>query len=78
MYYTYIIELKNKAKYIGFSSDLKNRIKDHIIGSVSQTKNFRPIKLIFYAAFENKLRALKFEQYLKTPSGFAFRNKRLI
>jgi len=57
---------------------LKNRIKDHIIGSVSQTKNFRPIKLIFYAAFENKLRALKFEQYLKTPSGFAFRNKRLI
>ena len=78
MYYVYLLELRNKTKYTGFSSSLKNRIKDHINGYVSQTKNLRSIKLIFYAAFENKLKALNFEKYLKTPSGFAFRNKRLI
>lgn len=78
MYYVYLLELRNKTKYAGFSSNLKNRIKDHINGNVSQTKNLRPIKLIFYSAFESKLNALNFEKYLKTPSGFAFRNKRLI
>lgn len=78
MYYVYILELKNKTKYTGFSSNLKNRIKDHINGNVSQTKNLRPLELIFYTAFKNKLKTLNFEKYLKTPSGFAFRNKRLI
>jgi len=36
------------------------------------------LKLVFYAAFETKKKALDFEKYLKTNSGFAFRNKRLI
>jgi len=78
VHYVYILELKNKIKYVGFSSNLKKRIKEHISGNVNQTKNNRPIKLIYYSAFESKLNALKFEKYLKTPSGFAFRNKRLI
>lgn len=78
MYYVYILYLSNKTHYIGFSSDLKNRVQNHFIGNVNQTKNLRPVKLIFYAAFENKPTALNFEKYLKTPSGFAFRNKRLI
>jgi len=78
MYYVYILELNNKTKYTGFSSKLTERIKEHIIGNVSQTKNLRPFKLLYYAAFESKLNALNFEKYLKTPSGFAFRNKRLI
>lgn len=54
------------------------RVRDHIAGTVSQTKNLRPLKLIFYAGFSSKLKALHFETYLKTPSGFAFRNKRLL
>jgi len=45
---------------------------------VLSTKNLRPAKLIFYAAFLNNRKALAFEKYLKSSSGFAFRNKRLI
>lgn len=78
MYYVYILQLKDKSYYHGSAADLKNRIKDHADGFVVSTKNLRPFKLIFYAAFISKKKALQFEKYLKTTSGWAFRNKRLI
>ncbi len=78
MHYVYILLLKNKKYYVGYSSNLKQRIKQHQQGLVSSTKNLRPIKLIFYAAFLDKNKALNFEKYLKSSSGFAFRKKRLI
>lgn len=78
VYYVYILKVKGDTYYIGYSSDLKQRIREHEGGNVSQTKNLRPLRLVFYSAFESKLRALNFEKYLKTNSGFAFRNKRLV
>ncbi|HSW88018.1 MAG TPA: GIY-YIG nuclease family protein [Candidatus Saccharimonadales bacterium] len=76
MYYAYILRLKDKTYYHGSSDDLKERIKTHKYGLVESTKNLRPFKIIYYAAFETK--TFGFEKYLKTSSGFAFRNKRLI
>lgn len=78
MYYAYILQLKDLPYYHGYSDDLKERIKDHQSGIVESTKNLRSVKLVFYAAFSTKKKALDFESYLKTSSGFAFRNKRLI
>lgn len=78
MYYVYLVRLKNNTYYTGYSSNLKKRIEEHHKGNIPQTKNLRPVKLIFYAAFSSKKKALGFEKYLKTSSGFAFRNKRLI
>jgi putative endonuclease len=78
MFYVYILKLQKNKYYIGFSSNLKRRIEAHKKGNISHTKNFRPLTLVFYAAFKNKLKALEFERYLKSSSGFAFRNKRLI
>lgn len=78
MYYVYILQLTDKTYYIGFSGDLQNRVRAHQKGLVSQTTSKRPLKLVFYAAFESKLKALHFEKYLKSSSGFAFRNKRLV
>lgn len=78
MYYVYILQLKDKTFYIGYSSDLKQRVTAHQKGEISQTKNLRPLKLAYYSAFISRLKALHFEKYLKTNSGFAFRNKRLI
>lgn len=63
---------------MGYSSNLKQRVNSHQKGEISQTKNLRPVKLAHYSAFESKLKALQFEKYLKTTSGWAFRNKRLI
>lgn len=78
MYYAYIIQLRDHTYYHGSATDLKERLKNHENGTVESTKNLRPIKLVFYAAFSSKLKALQFEKYLKTTSGWAFRNKRLI
>ncbi|MDP3994361.1 MAG: GIY-YIG nuclease family protein [bacterium] len=77
MYYVYILKLKNGKYYIGYSSDLKQRIREHKNGRVATTKKF-PIKLIQYSAFEKKVNATNFEKYLKSSSGFAFRNKHLV
>ena len=66
MYYVYIIQSKAfPQKYIGFSEDLKQRIKDHNAGACPHTAKFKPWKLNFYAAFETKQRAMDFERYLK-------------
>ena len=78
MFYVYILRLSNNSYYIGYSSDLKERIKYHNYGLVPSTKNLRPVKLIYYSAFLSQKKATDFEKYLKTSSGFAFRNKRLI
>ena len=78
MYYVYILRLIDKSYYIGYSIELKKRIKAHNDGLVESTKNLRPVQLIYYSAFISKDKAVKFEKYLKSSSGFAFRNKRLI
>lgn len=80
MFYVYIIQsikFPNQF-YIGFSTNLKERIKEHNKGGSTHTSKFKPWKLIFYSAFENKKLALDFEKYLKSGSGVAFKNKRLI
>ena len=78
MHYVYILRLRDLRYYVGYSSDLKNRIKEHRRGGVRATRLFRPLDLVFYASFLNKKKALSFETYLKSSSGTAFRNKRLI
>jgi len=78
VYYVYVLRLKNKSFYHGYSKNLKQRLKEHLNGNSTFTKNLRPVKLVFYAAFYTKGKAVKFEKYLKSSSGFAFRNKRLV
>ena len=80
MYYVYIlksINYQNKI-YIGFTEDLKERLKTHNSGYSKHTNKFKPWKLILFICFPNKQKAINFEKYLKTSSGIAFRNKRLL
>ncbi|MBA3724680.1 MAG: GIY-YIG nuclease family protein [Candidatus Levybacteria bacterium] len=78
MYYTYILKLSNKDYYTGSTSNLKQRVKDHQEGNNISTKPFRPLKLVYYCAFSTKSQAIKFEMYLKSGSGNAFRNRHLV
>ena len=78
MFYTYILRLENGQYYTGFTKDLKARLEKHDHHSVPTTSRIRPEELVFYAAFNTAKKALDFERYLKSSSGFAFRNKRLI
>lgn len=78
MYYVYLIQSQDhpQQRYIGFTEDLKARLKDHNAGKSKHTAKFYPWRLISYHAFEDKRTAQEFEYYLKTGSGKAFANKR--
>ncbi len=66
MYYVYILKSeKDKKIYIGYTSNLKLRYKEHHNGEVKSTKNRRPLELIYYEAYKNKKDAQDRENYLK-------------
>jgi putative endonuclease len=78
MYYVYLLKLNDGSIYTGSTPDLKKRIKEHNNGKCESTKNFRPVELVWFCAFRTRLQARRFEDYLKSGSGQAFRNKRLV
>lgn len=63
--------------YVGYTDDLRQRLKAHNSGKVSHTKKFKPWRLNTYIAFSDEKRAIEFEDYLKSHSGRAFAAKRL-
>ncbi|HAU66528.1 TPA: excinuclease ABC subunit C [Candidatus Uhrbacteria bacterium] len=78
MYYVYLLKLSSGSIYTGSTPDLKRRLEEHKTGKTESTKMFRPVTLIWYCAFPSRLQARRFELYLKSGSGQAFRKKRLI
>jgi len=79
MHYTYILQsTRDQTYYIGVTSDLKRRLQEHNAGGVRYTKSKRPWNVIWYGSFVTKEKAVAFETYLKSSSGHAFRNKRLV
>lgn len=81
MFYTYVLYCTNKDSrkilYIGSTTDLKNRYKEHVKGEVKTTKNFTKIILVYYEACLSKQDARKRELQLKTGFGRGYLNKRL-
>lgn len=71
MHYFYILQsLKNKKLYLGFTPNLKERIKSHNGGENKATKPNIPYELIYYSAFKNEKDAINCEQYFKTTAGW--------
>lgn len=69
-YYVYI--LYNKLKnfmYVGYSEDLKERVRYHNGGHVTSTKFYKPLELIHYEAYRSMKDAKRREGYLKTNKG---------
>jgi len=78
MHYVYLIKQCNGDYYQGETVDLKRRIEEHQKGWNKSTSRYLPIRLICYLAFVDRAKAREFERYLKTGSGYAFRNKHLV
>jgi putative endonuclease len=64
-------------RYLGMTSNLKQRLQEHNAGKSSHTSKFKPWKLTAYIAFTDRSKAEAFERYLKSGSGHAFARKRL-
>lgn len=78
MFYTYVLlSAKDKEWYIGWTNDLKIRLKKHNKGQVLATKHRTPLKLIYYEACLEKELAIAREKQLKTGFGRAYLKRRL-
>jgi putative endonuclease len=66
MFYVYIIKslIKNWI-YVGNTSNVENRIKEHNSGSVSSTKPYRPFAVTFVQEVKTREEARELEKYLK-------------
>ena len=69
--------MKNPSQtYIGHTIDLKERLERHNSGRSKHTATYKPWKLVSCICFDTESKALSFERYLKSGSGFAFAQKR--
>ena len=70
MVYVYVLKSKkDSGLYIGFTSDLKKRFKEHNSGYSKSTKSRIPFKLIYYESFINISDTRAREIYLKSGYG---------
>jgi len=78
MYYVYVLRSeKDNNFYVGYSENLKKRVKMHRAGEVKSTRNRRPLNLVYYEASPNQEDALSREKYLKTSYGKRYIKSRL-
>jgi putative endonuclease len=78
-FYVYILQSQAKPGHfcVGFTEDLRARLRKHNNGEVPHSCRYRPWRVKTAIAFSNPQRALAFERYLKSASGRAFARKRL-
>ncbi len=79
MHYVYLIESAQRPahRYVGLTSDLKQRLADHNAGKSTRTSKFKPWRLVTYVAFSDRVKAESLERHLKSGSGHTFANRRL-
>jgi predicted GIY-YIG superfamily endonuclease len=79
MHYVYLLQSDSHAgqRYIGTTADLKRRLAEHNARKSPHTTKFAPWTLVTYLAFADAQKAVSFEHYLKSGSGYAFAAKKL-
>ncbi|MEX0326335.1 MAG: GIY-YIG nuclease family protein [Puniceicoccaceae bacterium] len=79
-HYVYILRSipSPKKTYIGYTTNLSSRLYGHNSGNTKYTCRYRPWEMETVIRFRDKHCALAFETYLKSHSGKAFLNKRLL
>jgi predicted GIY-YIG superfamily endonuclease len=78
MWVVYILKCNDGSYYSGCTSDMMDRLHRHNQGQIKYTSSRLPVEIVVTINFLNKYKAYEFENYLKSGSGKAFMNKRLI
>jgi putative endonuclease len=66
MFFVYILKSKKDGKlYLGYTKDLKERLREHNLGLVRSTKSRIPFYLVYYESYSSKEDATKREHNLK-------------
>ena len=75
--YTYVLLCSDGHWYIGSTSDLKRRLRQHEAGGCDDTRKRLPAELVYYEACRSLDAARKRERQLKTGYGHGYLNRRL-
>ena len=75
MYFIWSVKLPEQT-YVGYTTDIKQRLECHNSGGSIHTAKYKPWKIIVYLGFASKAKAIEFEKYLKSQSGRVFAEKR--
>ena len=76
MYFVYLIVSKNKKRtisYVGYTNNIKKRLKNHNDSKGAKFTRWRVWKLIYYKKYKSKSKALREEYSLKKD--YKLRNK---
>lgn len=66
MFFVYILKSKQDGSlYLGYTNDLRKRLKEHNLGLVRSTKSRVPLHLVYYEAYNSKQDAVKREHNFK-------------
>jgi putative endonuclease len=70
MFYVYVLKIsKGGQLYIGYSSNLKRRVREHVQEKSAYTKSRGPLRLIYYEAYLSEKDARDRERILKEFKG---------
>lgn len=77
-FYVYVLlSLKDGERYVGYTSNLRQRLNEHKAGKSFHTKARLPFKLIYFEGCLSQEDAKRRENYLKTTQGRRFLGLRL-
>jgi len=69
-HYVYILQsLKDNNYYVGYTTNLQNRLNYHNAGKQRSTKSRIPFKLVYFEEFQLKRSALLREKEIKSYKG---------
>ena len=78
MFYAYVLRSESDAGfYIGFSTNLRARLRQHQDGESLATSHRGPWKLIYYEAYREREDAERREKFLKSGAGRRFLHAQL-
>ena len=73
MYYVYVLQSEaDTGLYMGFTADLRRRLREHGEGRSFATSYRGPWRLIYYEAYREEADALGRERHLKSGGGRRF------
>lgn len=76
MFYVYVLQSDtDNGLYIGFTADLKRRLREHRAGASMSTAHRGPWMLVYYEAYLEESDALGRERFLKSGAGRTYLKK---
>jgi len=78
MFYVYVLRsLNDNGLYIGYTKNLRERVRAHGSRLIKSTRNRLPLELVYYEACLDQGDAIHRERYLKTTYGRKYLKNRL-